>query len=71
MSVLNILQLVTVVWDTCLLDTELARNVTIFYISQARLLLEVIKTEEKVYSAHLWNLCVFIKGLNLIEVIEY
>lgn len=43
----NMHLLVTVVWDTCLLDTELARNITIFYISQARLLLEVIKTEEK------------------------
>lgn len=37
--------LITVVWETCLLDTELARNITIFYISQATLILAAVKQE--------------------------
>nr|KAG5687824.1 hypothetical protein BaRGS_025464 [Batillaria attramentaria] len=46
-AVKNMHLLITVVWETCLLDTEMARNITIFYISQATLLLEAVKREEE------------------------
>ncbi|XP_070185437.1 uncharacterized protein [Littorina saxatilis] len=48
-SVKNQHVLVSVIWETCLLDTDLVRNITTFYISQARLLLNAVKTIEEKY----------------------
>ena len=42
------LQLVSVVWETCLLDADLVRNITTFYISQARILLNIVKNLQEV-----------------------
>ena len=42
------LQLVSVVWETCLLDMDLTRNISTFYISQARILLNLVKSLEEV-----------------------
>ena len=43
-----VLQLVSVVWETCLLDPDLVRNITTFYISQARILLNIVKSLQEV-----------------------
>lgn len=39
--------LIAVVWETCLMDPELVHNITLFYISQAKLLLNIINPTQE------------------------
>jgi hypothetical protein len=40
----------TVVWETSLVNPDLVRNITVFYVSQAKLLLQLMQQAEEVYN---------------------